>query len=375
MTPRERFLETLLFGAPDRIPLEPGHGRRSTREAWYRQGLPHGTEDISEYAYRQAGGTQEWPRTGPGFAVNERMIPQFEERVIERKERSQIVQDWKGNICEIGNQYGPEDLRNAVDFVTRRWIKCPVEGRRDWEEMRERYDPDDPSRLPGDAERLRGELAGRDWPWELRLSGPFWQLREWVGFERLCVLFYDDPQLVRDMISFWEDFVSGLLTRTFQFVVPDAVEISEDMAFKDHAMISPEMAREFLLPTYQRWGEAIRGAGCPVYAMDSDGCIGGLIPVWLEAGINVCDPVEAAAGNELSDLRRSFGRRMAYRGGVDKRAIAKGGSVIEWELRRLTPIIHDGGYIPGCDHAVPPDVAWRDYVRYVGLLARETGWL
>jgi uroporphyrinogen decarboxylase len=109
--------------------------------------------------------------------------------------------------------------------------------------------------------------------------------------------------------------------------------------------------------------------------MDSDGCIGGLIPVWLEAGINVCDPVEAAAGNEVSDLRRSFGRRMAYRGGVDKRAIAKGGSVIEWELRRLTPIIHNGGYIPGCDHAVPPDVAWRDYVRYVGLLARETGWL
>ncbi len=66
---------------------------------------------------------------------------------------------------------------------------------------------------------------------------------------------------------------------------------------------------------------------------------------------------------------------MAFRGGVDKRAMAKGGSAIEAEIARVAPIIRDGGYIPGCDHGVPPDVSWPNYVRYVGLLARETGWL
>ena len=44
MTPRERFITTLLFGEPfgepDRIPLEPGGGRESTRNAWHSQGLP-----------------------------------------------------------------------------------------------------------------------------------------------------------------------------------------------------------------------------------------------------------------------------------------------------------------------------------------------
>jgi hypothetical protein len=48
------------------------------------------------------------------------MIPEFEEKVIERKERSQIVQDWKGNICEISNEFDIRYLRNAIDFVTRR---------------------------------------------------------------------------------------------------------------------------------------------------------------------------------------------------------------------------------------------------------------
>jgi hypothetical protein len=41
----------------------------------------------------------------------------------------------------------------------------------------------------------------------------------------------------------------------------------------------------------------------------------------------------------------------------------------------VSPIIRDGGYIPGCDHGVPADVAWPDYVRYVKLLAEQTGWL
>ncbi|MFH1708887.1 MAG: hypothetical protein ABIF71_13365 [Planctomycetota bacterium] len=40
MTPRRRFLETLLFGKPDRVPLDPGHGRESTRDRWYGEGLP-----------------------------------------------------------------------------------------------------------------------------------------------------------------------------------------------------------------------------------------------------------------------------------------------------------------------------------------------
>ena len=66
---------------------------------------------------------------------------------------------------------------------------------------------------------------------------------------------------------------------------------------------------------------------------------------------------------------------MAYRGGVDKRAMARGGRAIEAEIERLRPVIEDGGFAPSCDHGVPADVAWPDYVRYVGLLARATGWL
>ncbi len=374
MNQRERWIETLLFGTPDRVPLEPGSGRKSTRERWAREGLAEGADPV-EQAYREAGGKLELPRGGEAFHVDSRMMPHFEEKVIERKADSQIVQDWKGNICEIGLEFSPVYLREAIDFVTRRWIKCPVETRADWEGLKLRYDAADPARYPKDAAALGLRLRDRQHVAGIHLNGPFWQLREWLGFEGLCMMLHDDPDFVREMASFWESFVAEILERTFKDFTPDYVHISEDMAYKSFSMISPAMAREFLLPAWNRWGKIVRRADVPLYMMDSDGFIGELIPLWIEAGVNVCDPIEVAAGNDIVKFRRDFGRKMAFRGGIDKREIAKGGASIKAEIERAMPVVKSGGFIPGCDHGVPHDVSWKAYVEYVGLLAKATGWL
>ena len=378
MNERERFVETLLFGNPDRIPFNPGGGRKSTRERWHKEGLPKHIEigsEIMAEAYRQAGGTLELASYGETFGVNERMIPQFEEKVIERNERNQIVQDWKGNICEISNEYTIEYLRNAIDFVTRRWVKCPVESREDWKEMKQRYNVDDPSRFPEDKDGLSKKLDDRDYPIEINFSGPFWQLREWLGFENLCMMFHDDPKFVAEMIDFWCEYIVELMEKTFKYFKPDIVHISEDMAYKKFSMISPAMCREYLLPVWKKWGDVIKGAGIKIYDVDSDGYIGELIPIWIEAGINSCDPIEVAAGNDIVKFRKEFGKDMAYRGGVDKRAMASGGEIIEKEMQRIMPVIEDGGFVPSCDHGVPSDVSWPDFVHYVELLSKATGWM
>lgn len=375
MTPRERFLQTLLYGSPDRIPLQPGGGRESTLRNWHRQGLPEDVVNVEEYAYRCVGGTLEWPSPVETFPVNERMIPMFEEKVLEQKTDSRIVQDWKGNICEISNDYTVEYLRNPMDFVTRRWIRCPVEDRNDWKAMQQRYNPETPERLPEKVILRKPIDCDHTLPLILTFSGPFWQMREWLGFESLCMLFLDDPAWVHEMVEFWGNYLSRLFKRVFQGVVPEMIIISEDIAYKCFPMISPAMVREFLLPVYREWGEIILSSGCPLYAVDSDGFIADLIPVWMEAGVNVALPVEIAAGNDVVELRRRFGKEIALQGGVDKRAIAKGGETIRDELNRLDPVIHEGGLIPTCDHAVPSDVSWPNYLEYVRVLAEKTGWL
>jgi uroporphyrinogen decarboxylase len=378
MTPRRRYVETLTFGRPDRIPFSPGHPRESTLAAWRTQGLPEGA-DWHAHLLETLGIPPEPAQPRTDLGVDFRCIPRFEEKVLEHKGGHYVVQDWKGNICEISDRYDVTYLRDPKDFVTRRWLKCPVETREDWERMKERYRADGPGRFPTDFQVRCEELLGRDYVLTLSLPGPFWQLREWCGFENLCLWMIEQPDFVKEMAEFWEDFVARLLARIIDHASPDLLHISEDMAFKGHSLISPAMIERFFRGAYVRWSlQAVRlgrVARVPLRGVDSDGYVADLIPIWMDSGINVCDPMEVAAGNDLAEYRRRFGRRMAYQGGVDKRAIARGGRAIRQELARLEPVVRDGGYIPGCDHGVPADVSWPNFVDYSRLLAQMTGWL
>lgn len=374
MTPRERFRETLLFGRPDKVPFSPGWPRESTLAAWREQGLPAGVNWL-HYLHEQLGFAPEvtGPTVQPGVSFI--MIPTFEEQVLEHRDGHYIVRDWMGAITEISDRYDYTYIRSARDFVTRRWHRFPVQNRDDWEQMRLRYDPHDPQRFPADFDQRCAQLRERDYPVSIQFNGPFWQLREWCGLEGLCLLMLDDPALVEEMAACWTDFVAATLERLLAGIELDRVGISEDMAYKAKSMISPAAARHFLQPSYERWVPLIKASGCPLIDLDSDGYIGELIPLWIEAGLNVCDPIEVAAHNDLLEFRARFGWQMAYTGGIDKRCLAKGGASMEAELARIAPVIADGGYLPSCDHGVPPDIAWPDFVDYSARLARLTGWL
>lgn len=373
MNARQRFIETLTFGRPDRIPLQPGEPRESTLAAWHAQGLPQGVH-WRDHLLEVLGIESEECGPRVGLDVDFRLIPQFEEKVLQHRDGRYVVQDWKGNVCEISDHYDVTYLRYPKDFVTRRWLRCPVQGRADWEAIRERYSVDAPGRFPSDFQKRCAALAVRDYPLVVSLPGPFWQLREWCGFEGLCIMMVDQPEFVEEMAAFWTAFVEQMLGRIFSHVVPDMVHLSEDMAYKGHCMISPAMVERFCMPSYRRWSAAAKSAGVPLVGVDSDGYVADLLPSWIASGLNVCDPVEVAAHNDINEYRRRFGRAMAYRGGIDKRAIARGGKALADELRRVEPVIRDGGYVPGCDHGVPPDVSWPNFVEFARLLASMTGW-
>ena len=375
MNPRERYMRALTFGNPDKVPFDPGGGRQSTLKRWHEEGLPKGVSPHKQVCELLGINLDKSKVPYVGLGVDFRMRPIFEEKIIEHKDGHYICQDWKGNICEISDKFGVEYLNKTADFVTRRWIKCPVETRDDWERMKERYVIDSAGRFPEDFAERCAKMRERDWVLAVNFSGPFWQLREWCGFEGLCMLMIEDPELVAEMAQFWKDFVSGVLDRILQHAVPDAVRISEDMAYKAKSMISPAMAREFCMPSWVEWTKKVRGAGCPIVDIDSDGFIGELIPLWIESGINVCDPIEVAAHCDINEFRAEFGHKMAYKGGVDKRCMAKGGQALRAEIRRIEPVVRDGGYIPGCDHAIPADVSWANFVEHCRLLAEVTGWL
>ncbi len=53
------------------------------------------------------------------------MNPMFEEKVLEHRDGHYVVQDWMGNVVEISDTFDVTYIRNAVDFVTRKWHRFP----------------------------------------------------------------------------------------------------------------------------------------------------------------------------------------------------------------------------------------------------------
>jgi hypothetical protein len=375
MTPRERYKETLLFGNPDKVPMHLSLARESTLVEWRKQGLPEGKDYRVELAER-IGISQEAMLARHVFDIAFDLRPNFEPEILEHKDGHYIIKDWSGAIVEILDKYDLTYLKVPKDFVTRKWHKFPVETREDWAEMKKRYDPEDPGRLPANFAEICEKTKEQNTLEVLDLKGVFWQLREWCGFENMCIMMAEDPDFILEMADFWTDFIFKMLNKVLPYARIDSCFISEDMAYKAHCMISPAMVREFITPAYKKWIPFIKKSGCPIIELDSDGCVDELIPIWIEEGINCCSPMEVAAHCDIVEYRRKYGKKMAYLQGIDKRLLAQGGKAMEEHIMRIVPaMLKDGGYIPGCDHGVPPDVSWSNYIEYSRILSKLCGWL
>ncbi|MEZ6191845.1 MAG: uroporphyrinogen decarboxylase family protein, partial [Phycisphaerales bacterium] len=142
----------------------------------------------------------------------------------------------------------------------------------------------------------------------------------------------------------------------------DACLIWEDMAYNAGPMVSPATFKKLLSPRYRRITDTLRAGGVENVIVDSDGRIDDLIPLWLEAGVNTLMPIEiGTTGMDPVALRKRFGPALRMIGGIDKRILWQPRDAVVAEIDRLTPLVQAGGFIPCCDHKVPPEVGLDDY--------------
>jgi len=354
LTHRERWVRTLRFQPVDHVPDEEFGYWDDTLRRWHAEGLPVeiDTNARADVYFGLA------PRRGVG--VNVHMHPGFRQQVLEESERHVVKIDADGATC-IVNRDGSSTIP--------RFLRYAIQGRADWDAIKTHFDPADPRRYPKDWDTVRRALVESEAPVGVNIGSLFGKPRNWIGFENIALLCYDDAPLVEEMVTTLADCIVGVLERTFAALGP-GVHVDygagwEDICFNNGPLISPPMARRFLLPHYRRISDVLHRHGCDIAYTDCDGNILDLIPMWLEGGINGMFPIEVRAGSDPIVIRERFGRDVVLLGGYDKMAFLEGREAILRELRRLAPYVRDGGFIPHVDHRVPADVAMADYLYYL----------
>jgi hypothetical protein len=348
MNRRQRFLQTMTFGSPDRPAAGDYFAYESTRARWEREGLPPGADlddyfacDFDPFLWRV-------PATLPIF-------PLFKERVVAESGNTRVIRTAGGDTVRV--------LKDAPPPAMPQWVRYPLSSRSDWRRFRRRLDPAAPGRLPPDFPARATELADRDYPLGLWLGSSYGYLRDWWGLESLSRLFYDDPGLIEEMVEYLTRLSVGLLDRVLRVGVElDWVMFWEDMACNHGPLVSPELYARFCSPFYTAVMERVRRAQIPVVMLDSDGDVRKLVPFWLDMGIHVMHPMEVAAGMDVREARRIHGKDIGFFGGIGKRALAGTREDIRREVvPKLDECLGEGGFIPACDHGIPPDVSFDNY--------------
>lgn len=366
MNERERFVATMHYQHRDRSPIWDFNFWEDTLPVWHEQGLPR---HIDRFNSEEFFGMDSGPETcARAVGAIPDLAPPFEYVVLEDRGEDILVQQEDG-VRVLRRKYMPSIPQPQQHLLTDResWRKHYLP----------RLDPSNPARYPDDwDERVRfWKDPNRDIPLVLPGGSLYGKIRNWVGMEKLAYILYDDAAWFEEMVETVADCIIGTLTRILETGAQcEACGMWEDMAYNAGPLISPRHFKQYLVPHYRRITDLLNQHGVDVVWLDCDGNIEKLIPLWLDAGVNCMFPLEIGTwGADPVKYRRQYGRDLLIMGGVDKHILATTPDAIEREVTRLTPLVEEGGYIGFCDHRVPPDVPYTNYLFYLDTVRRLWG--
>lgn len=299
--------------------------------------------------------------------VNFGFIPPFEPQRIEETEEYEIYRDSLGIVRKALKEGAVSGARMCMD----QYLAFPVSKPEHFAEVKKRLVAAIPVRYPADLdERIEG-WSRRDCPLVLgencAANGFYWRAREFMGTEALSYAWYDYPDLMHEMMEFFCDFIIETSRPVLEKIQVEYFTLNEDMCMKNGPLLSPQTFRKFIFPHLKRMVEFFKAHGTRYFAVDTDGDPTPLIPLLLDAGVDVLWPIERAAGVSPIEWRRRFGKTLRLWGGVDKRVLTQSREAIRAHLREFIPLIEEGGFIPTVDHTVPPDVSWDNFCHYMEM--------
>jgi hypothetical protein len=211
----------------------------------------------------------------------------------------------------------------------------------------------------------------------VNIPGGFDEPRQLMGEEALCLAFYEQPELIRDMLRTMGETTFRVLERVSSTVQVDQLDVHEDFAGKSGPLIGPSQIGEFIKPYYRRVWDMLAERGARLFCIDTDGNVNSVIPALLDCGINVMLPMEPAAGMDIVQARKQYATHLAFVGGIDKHVLRRNREEIVAELEyKVPPMVRGGGCLLGLDHRIPNGTPLANYRFYVTkiweILERET---
>jgi uroporphyrinogen decarboxylase len=241
-------------------------------------------------------------------------------------------------------------------------------------------EPYDPGYTRGLRERVQKMRDETDCAVVLNLSLWVLQCSQNVrGYEDWFVDLIRAPQLIECMADCITESLLGPLETVTDAVgdLVDAISVSDDIGHQDRLCMSPATYRKIFKPRHAQLMEAITSRSDKPIMWHTCGSVYDILDDLIEIGVDSLNPVQTTAKNmEAERLKRDYGDRLSFWGGIDTMHILNRGTPedvrreVKYKIDTLAP---GGGYILNPVHNVQPDVPVENLLAMIDATL-EYGW-
>ena len=201
------------------------------------------------------------------------------------------------------------------------------------------------------------------------------------GLFELCQVIRGTEQMLMDLVLnpdfaealFWrvgevfKGFYQAQLDTVGDFV--EWVEIGDDLGGQNGPLISPTMYRELLKPVHADVIKSIKAHPSNTKVMyHSCGSIKVFIPDFIDMGVDILNPIQVAAKDIIpSEIKKEFGDKLSFLGGVDSQHLMPTGSpqqVADQVKQRIREMGPGGGYVLAPSHNIGDDVPLENILAF-----------
>ena len=223
--------------------------------------------------------------------------------------------------------------------------------------------PDDPSLYRGLNERAKDLYTNSSYAIVADFGVPgFYETSQKLrGYENLAVDLLINTEFVKALYDRLLELQKRFFKNYLECVAPYAQIIcyADDLGMQDRPQMSPDTYREVIKPYHKKIFDYIHSLADVKILFHCCGAISDLISDLCEAGVDILNPVQVrAVGMDPEKLKRDFGDKIIFWGGVDEQQLLPFGTpeqVRKETLGLIQTLGKDGGFILAPGHCIQSD--------------------
>ena len=194
--------------------------------------------------------------------------------------------------------------------------------------------------------------------------GFFEELCNMFGFEKLFKLLIKDKGFIKEAVNEMSEYSLAVGEKVIE-EGGEYIYMTNDLGLKGTSIISPRMFREFFKPGIKKFCNKMHNLGGKI-VMHSCGYVRELLPDFVEMGIDALHPIEKAAGNDIFEIKKKFGKDLTLIGNVPIPLLTHGTpeEVTEYVKYLLENVSKGGNHIISSSHSVTKWCKLENFLTY-----------